>query len=145
MTAPDTETIEGMVESSMLHQARKFAASYGGQGRFWQRPYAETRPRIASAVAPVWFTAYPASIVTRPGESVLATLGDQQLWSALSSIGVRGIHTGPTKRAGGWRNGQYTPTIDGNFDRIGFDIDRPSAPPRSSSPSRAWPPPTTRS
>ncbi|KQQ79768.1 maltose alpha-D-glucosyltransferase [Aureimonas sp. Leaf324] len=123
MSAPDTATVDQMVETSMLHQARRFAESYGGQGRFWQRPYAETRPRIASAVAPVWFTAYPASIVTRPGETVLATLGDQQLWSALSSIGVRGIHTGPTKRAGGWRDGAYTPTIDGNFDRISFDID----------------------
>ncbi|WP_182086192.1 maltose alpha-D-glucosyltransferase [Aureimonas sp. ME7] len=123
MSAPQGDTVDHMVETSMLHQARKFAAAYGGQGRFWQRPYAETRPRIASAVAPVWFTAYPASIVTRDGESVLKTLGDQNLWSALSSIGVRGIHTGPTKRAGGWREGTFTPTIDGNFDRISFDID----------------------
>ncbi|MBB3948818.1 maltose alpha-D-glucosyltransferase [Aureimonas jatrophae] len=123
MAADPTETVEDLVAKSMLHQARLFAESYGGQGRLWQRPYAETRPRVASAIASVWFTAYPSSVITRSGDSVLKTLGDPQLWSALSSIGVRGIHTGPMKRAGGYRDGIYTPTIDGNFDRIGFEID----------------------
>ncbi|WP_019996199.1 maltose alpha-D-glucosyltransferase [Aureimonas ureilytica] len=123
MSMPMNETIESLVEMSMLRQAKMAAEKYGGQGRLWQRPYAETRPRVASAVAPVWFTAYPPSIVTRDGQSVLSTLGDQRLWSALSSIGVRGIHTGPMKRAGGYKEGRYSPTIDGNFDRISFDID----------------------
>lgn len=123
MTVPSPETVQQLVSLSMLDQARRFAESYGGQGRLWQQPYAETRPRVASAIAPVWFTAYPPSVITRPGESVLKTLADQQLWQALSSIGVRGIHTGPMKRAGGLRDGVYTPTVDGNFDRIGFDID----------------------
>ncbi|WP_062014517.1 maltose alpha-D-glucosyltransferase [Aureimonas sp. AU4] len=123
MAADPSETVEDLVAKSMLHQARLFAESYGGQGRLWQRPYAETRPRVASAIASVWFTAYPSSVITRSGDSVLKTLGDPQLWSALSSIGVRGIHTGPMKRAGGYRDGTYTPTIDGNFDRIGFEID----------------------
>ena len=122
-TASGTQSVEDLIALSMLHQARKFAETYGGQGRLWQRPYAETRPRVASAIAPVWFTAYPASVITRPGESVLKTLGDPLLWSALSSIGVRGIHTGPMKRSGGLKEGVYTPTIDGNFDRIGFEID----------------------
>lgn len=123
MSADKPETVEDLVSLSMLHQARSLAEAYGGQGRLWQRPYAETRPRVASAVAPVWFTAYPAAVITRSGDSVLKTLGDPHLWTALSSIGVRGIHTGPMKRAGGLRDGVYTPTIDGNFDRIGFDID----------------------
>jgi trehalose synthase len=123
MTKPTPETVDSLVEMSMLHQARTRAETYGGKGRFWQRPYAETRPRIASAVAPVWFTAYPGAIITREGDSVLKTLGDARLWSALSSIGVRGIHTGPMKRAGGWKDGAYTPTVDGNFDRIGWDLD----------------------
>ncbi|KAB0679605.1 maltose alpha-D-glucosyltransferase [Aureimonas leprariae] len=123
MTAPAAETIDELVGMSMFHQAKVHAATYGGQGRFWQRPFAETRPRVASAVAPVWFTAYPASIITGQGNSVLKVLGDRKLWSALSSIGVRGIHTGPTKRSGGWKDGVFTPTVDGNFDRIGFDVD----------------------
>ncbi len=89
----------------------------------WQQPYAEARPRAASALASVWFTAYPASVVTRPDESVLQALGDPHLWTALSAIGVQGVHTGPMKRSGGIRGRDYTPTIDGNFDRISFDID----------------------
>lgn len=120
---PDPETVKALVEQSMLHQARALAAQYGGQGRFWKRPYAECRPLAASAVAPVWITTYPASIITRKGESVLQTLADAQLWQALSSIGIRAIHTGPTKRAGSYRDGKYSPTIDGNFDRISFDTD----------------------
>jgi trehalose synthase len=117
------ETVEELVAASMLHQARRLAEGYGGQGRFWKRPYAETRPLAASAIAPVWVTTYPPSIITRPGESVLKTLGDPQLWQALSQIGIRAIHLGPTKRGGGIRDGRYTPTIDGNFDRISFDTD----------------------
>ena len=107
----------------MLRQARALARTYGGQGRFWKRPYAAARPLAASAIAPVWVTTYPASIITPEGKSVLGTLGDPELWHVLSLIGVRAIHTGPTKRAGGYRDGRYTPTIDGNFDRIGFDTD----------------------
>jgi len=123
MTLPSSESIEELVALSMLQQARKFAEAYGGQARLWQRPYAEARPRVASSIASVWMTAYPPSVIPLPGESVLKTLGDAQLWSALSAIGVRGIHTGPMKRAGGMKDGVYSPTIDGNFDRISFDID----------------------
>ena len=107
----------------MLHNAKKLAVGYGGQGRMWQQPFAEARPRAASALASVWFTAYPAAIVTREGESVLKTLGDPHLWAALSAIGVLGVHTGPMKRSGGVRGRDYTPTIDGSFDRISFGID----------------------
>jgi trehalose synthase len=123
MTQPDTEYVEWLVEQSMLHNAKKFATRYAGQARLWQQPYAETRPRAASAQASVWFTAYPAAIVTRDGESVLQTLGSDQLWSALSAIGIQGVHTGPMKLAGGMRGREVTPSIDGNFDRISFAID----------------------
>lgn len=123
MTPPDTEYIDWLVEQSMLDNAKKLATRYAGQSRLWQQPYAETQPRAASALASVWFTAYPAAIVTRPGESVLQTLGDVQLWKALSAIGVQGVHTGPMKRAGGLQGRDVTPTIDGNFDRISFAID----------------------
>lgn len=122
MADKSAKTVDDLVAMSMLHQAREFAQAYGGQSRMWQRPYAEAQPRTASAIASVWFTAYPPSVITQPNESVLKTLGDATLWSALSSIGVRAIHTGPMKRSGGLKDGAFTPTIDGNFDRIGFDI-----------------------
>ncbi|HEU4679925.1 MAG TPA: maltose alpha-D-glucosyltransferase, partial [Terrimicrobiaceae bacterium] len=123
MTQPNDEYVGWLVERSMLHNAKKLALRYGGQGRMWQQPFAEARPRAASALASVWFTAYPAAIITRPGESVLRTLADPDLWAALSTIGIQGIHNGPMKRSGGIRGNDYTPTIDGNFDRISFDID----------------------
>ena len=123
MDRPDPNYVDWLVEQSMLNNARKIARRYAGQGRFWRNPYAEARPRAASALASVWFTAYPAAIITREGDSVLATLGNPELWHSLASIGVQGVHTGPMKEAGGIRDGVKTPTVDGNFDRISFDID----------------------
>lgn len=126
MSKPSTELIETLVQQSMLHQAQLRANSYHGQGRLWQHPYAKTQARAATSLASVWFTAYPAAIITRPGESVLQTLGDAQLWQALQTIGIQGIHTGPMKVAGGLSGSDYqqlTPTIDGNFDRISLEID----------------------
>ncbi|WP_459202859.1 maltose alpha-D-glucosyltransferase [Pseudomonas fragariae (ex Marin et al. 2024)] len=123
MTIPDKQYVEWLVEQSMLNAARQRAKTYSGQGRLWQRPFALARPRDASAIASVWFTAYPASIVTREGGSVLEALGDETLWHALSEIGIQGIHNGPLKLSGGLQGCERTPSIDGNFDRISFGID----------------------
>lgn len=107
----------------MLHQAEAAARRYSGHGEMWRHPYANPQPRAASAMSSVWFTAYPASTITRPGDSVLKTLGDAELWKIFHDIGIKGMHTGPMKRAGGIRGREYTPTIDGNFDRISSEID----------------------
>ncbi|MGQ4275083.1 maltose alpha-D-glucosyltransferase [Terrihabitans sp. B22-R8] len=123
MSRPDAEYVDWLLGQSMLGHAKMCATRYSGHARQWQRPYAETRPRAASAMASVWFTAYPAAIITREGESVLKTLGDQALWQSLAAIGIQGIHTGPTKRSGGIDGRDFTPTVDGNFDRISFDIE----------------------
>ncbi len=123
MTAAEKNHVDWLVGQSMLFAARQRAKLYSGQGRLWQQPYAQTRPRDASALASVWFTAYPASIVTREDGTVLEALGDQTLWHALSRIGIQGIHNGPLKKSGGLRGTRHTSTIDGNFDRISFDID----------------------
>jgi trehalose synthase len=126
-TAPEAvsgETdIRWLVEHSMLHQADLAAQRYSGQGQLWQHPYAVPQPRAASALASVWFTAYPPSQITGPGESVLESLGDPELWRVFRDIGIGGMHTGPMKRAGGLRGREYTPTVDGNFDRISSEID----------------------
>ena len=123
MTAADKDHVQWLVEQSMLNAARQRAKLYSGQGRLWQQPYAHTRPRDACALASVWFTAYPASIVTRENGTVLEAPGDEALWHALSKIGIQGIHNGPLERSGGLSGTQHTPTNDGNFDRISFDID----------------------
>jgi trehalose synthase len=119
----DKEYVQWLVGESMLHTAKANARKYAGQSRQWQRPYAQSRPRAATAIASVWFTAYPGSIMTAEGKSVLATLGDPALWRALAALGIQGIHTGPTKRSGGLKGREFTPTIDGNFDRSGLDTD----------------------
>jgi trehalose synthase len=123
MTTPDKQYVEWLVEESMLNAAKQRAKLYGGQGRLWQRPYAQARPRDASAIGSVWFTAYPASIITREGGSVLEALADETLWHALSEVGIQGIHNGPLKASGGLKGRERTPSIDGNFDRISFEVD----------------------
>ncbi|TLY67654.1 MAG: maltose alpha-D-glucosyltransferase, partial [Gammaproteobacteria bacterium] len=106
--------IHWLEERSMLQQARVLARHYSGQ----------PQPHAAVARASVWFTAYPAStIAASPGTSVISTLAEERLWSAFQAIGIQGIHTGPMKRSGGVRDLGYTPSIDGNFDRISFEID----------------------
>lgn len=117
------DDVSWLLEQSMLHHARKQASGYSGRARLWQLPYGEARPRDATALASVWLTAYPAAIITRTGQSVLQTLGDPQLWEALFAIGIQGVHTGPMKLSGALQGREQTPTIDGNFDRIGLSID----------------------
>ena len=115
---------EWLEERSMLHQAQALAQRYAGNSAQWQRPYGVPQPRAASERASVWFTAYPASVIAAaPGASVLSTLADERLWSAFQAIGIQGVHTGPMKRSGGINGRVYTPSVDGNFDRISFDID----------------------
>ncbi|MDE1164014.1 MAG: maltose alpha-D-glucosyltransferase [Pseudomonas sp.] len=123
MTTPDKDYIQWLVDQSMLNAAKQRAKTYSGQARLWQRPFAEARPRDATAIASVWFTAYPASIITREGGSVLEALGDEKLWHALSEVGIQGIHNGPLKLSGGLQGRKRTPSVDGNFDRMSFDID----------------------
>jgi trehalose synthase len=88
----------------------------------WRNPYARPDARRAIATSDVWFTAYPISLITCPGQSFLAALGDDALWSAFERIGITAIHTGPVKSAGGIVGGE-TPSVDGHFDRISTAID----------------------
>ena len=108
---------------SMLGDANAIARQFSGQGSMFQNPFANPDPRAAIARASVWFTAYPISVIGRPGCSFLATLGDSELWEAFQHIGIQGLHTGPVKRAGGIRGWSPTPSVDGHFDRISTQID----------------------
>ncbi len=119
----DTGYIAWLVQHSMLEAARQLALRHSGQGTQWRKPYAAAQPRAAAATASVWFTAYPPSIITAEGASVLQALGDEPLWQAFADIGIQGLHTGPMKRAGGLSGRTYTPTIDGYFDRIELAIE----------------------
>jgi trehalose synthase len=121
--ASDASYIRWLEERSMLRGADALARRYSGSAELWRHPYGRPQPRAASALASVWFTAYPASTITPPGASVLRTLGDARLWRAFEAIGIHAVHTGPLKRAGGLEGRAFTPTVDGSFDRISFEID----------------------
>ncbi|HYN29343.1 MAG TPA: maltose alpha-D-glucosyltransferase [Dermatophilaceae bacterium] len=121
--ADNPRYVEWLEKQSMLWDAHVLARQVSGRGGMWQNPFGQPDPRAAVEVAPAWFTAYPLSFMTRPGESFLAGLGDPDLWEALSAIGIRAVHTGPVKRAGGIRGWDYTPSVDGHFDRISMEID----------------------
>ena len=115
--------VEWLRQQSMLHDANVIAGQFSGQGSMFQNPFANPDPRAAIETASVWFTAYPISVMGRPGCSFLATLGDLELWETFQRIGIQGLHTGPVKRAGGIRGWSPTPSVDGHFDRISTQID----------------------
>ena len=110
-------------QESMLNDANVIARQFIGRGSMFQNPFARPDPRAAIETASVWFTAYPISVIGKPGRSFLATLGDPELWKAFQRIGIQGLHTGPVKRAGGIRGWSPTPSVDGHFDRISTQID----------------------
>lgn len=119
----EDEETRFLLAHAMLARAETVGRAHAGTGAMWKRPYARPDPRGASALASVWFTAYPASTLAPQGRSVLATLGDPALWKVFRDLGIKGMHTGPMKRSGGITGRAYTPTVDGNFDRIESAID----------------------
>src|ERR1700693_4151121 len=123
-SAEATAYIHWLEKRPLLPQAAVVGPHSWGTETQWQHPHGKPQPRAAVSRASVWFTAYPAStIAASPGISVLATLADERLWRAFQTIGIQGIHTVPMKRSGGVHDLAYTPSIDGNFDRISFEID----------------------
>jgi trehalose synthase len=115
--------VRWLVNESMLEDAKAFATQFSGQASMWQNPFANPDPRAAIEKTSVWFTAYPISMITKPGTSFLGTLGDDDLWAAFEAIGIDGVHTGPVKKAGGLVGWDPTPSVDGHFDRISTQID----------------------
>lgn len=115
--------VSWLLSQSMLADANEISQQFSGQGSMWQNPFATPNPRAAVDTASVWFTAYPLSLITGPGESFLKSMADERLWKAFAEIGIEAVHTGPVKRAGGISGWEYTPSVDGHFDRISTQID----------------------
>ncbi|MGE2713150.1 maltose alpha-D-glucosyltransferase [Mycolicibacterium litorale] len=122
-SADNPAYVSWLLSQSMLADANQISQQFSGQGSMWQNPYATPSPRGAVETASVWFTAYPLSLITRPNESFLKALADDDMWKAFADIGIEAIHTGPVKRAGGIAGWQTTPSVDGHFDRISTEID----------------------
>ena len=121
--ASNPSYVEWLKRQSMLGDAEVLARGLSGQPSMWRNSYARPDPRRAIRTASVWFTAYPISLITRPGQSYLGALGSEALWEAFESIGINAIHTGPVKEAGGITGWGQTATVDGHFDRISTQID----------------------
>ena len=122
-TATNTAYTHWLEKKSMLYNARKQALRHTGKGAMWQKPYGQARPRSAVAKASVWYTAYPISTITKPKQSILSVLGDENLWQLFEQVGIQGLHTGPMKQGGGINGWSYTPSIDGHYDRISNQIE----------------------
>jgi trehalose synthase len=115
--------IEWLKKQSMLYNAPIVSEAVSGHGVQWRHSYGRPQTKEVVTAAPVWVLGYAGSMITRPDESVLELWGDEGLWQAFSEIGIRLLHTGPVKEAGGISGYKHTPTIDGWFDRISYDID----------------------
>ena len=122
-TSEDKDYVRWLKQESMLANASAIAGQFSGVGEVWQSPFAIPNPAAAMGKSSVWFTAYPISMIPKPGHSFLSTLADQELWDAFEAIGIRAVHTGPLKRAGGIFGREMTPSVDGHFDRISTQID----------------------
>jgi trehalose synthase len=115
--------VSWLEEKSMLADASRISGQFSGVADVWQSPFATPDPSAAMEKSSVWFTAYPISMIPKSGHSFLSTLADQELWDAFEAIGIRAVHTGPLKRAGGIFGREMTPSVDGHFDRISTQID----------------------
>jgi trehalose synthase len=122
-TSEREDYVSWLRQNSMLADASKISGQFSGIADVWQSPFATPNPSAAMAKSSVWFTAYPISMIPRPGQSFLSTLGDEQLWRVFEAIGINAVHTGPLKRAGGIFGRELTPSVDGHFDRISTQID----------------------
>src|SRR5215207_3369701 len=111
----DEDYVSWLRQESMLADASRIAGQFSGIGSVWQSPYATPNPGAATGKSSVWFTAYPMSMITKPGCSLLGTFADEDLWRTFAAIGITAMHTGPLKRAGGVLGREMTPSIDGHF------------------------------
>ena len=115
--------IKWLEQQSMLFNASKLDKLLAVNKTQWQGSYAFPCPLKVLNKSSVWFTAYPSAMIGKDGQSTLQTLGDPDLWQVFQEIGISGMHTGPVKKSGGITGWKYTPSVDGWFDRITYDVD----------------------
>jgi trehalose synthase len=118
---PDPDYINFLEQNSMLFQADQEADKISGMGMQWGNDFGKPESTQLVQQASVWLLYYPGSVITKQGVSVIGTWADPQFWAASHEVGIELLHTNPTERAGGIRDREFTPTIDGWFDRISLD------------------------
>jgi trehalose synthase len=118
---PAPEYIQFLEEQSMLFQADQVADRISGMGIQWREDFGTPEGTALVQTASVWLLFYPGSVITKEGTSVVGTWADPEFWAANRDVGIDLLHTNPTQGAGGIRDRELTPTIDGWFDRISLD------------------------
>ena len=68
-TGTNPTYVSWLLSQSMLADANTISRQFSGQGSMWQNPFANPDPRAAIEKTSVWFTAYPISMITKPGSS----------------------------------------------------------------------------
>lgn len=116
--------IDWLEAQSMFHQTSDVLSTLDRNWLQWKHPYAKPQPQEAVKSASVWVLGYAGAMITRQGESVIASWGDPELWDIFQELGIELLHTGPVNVAGGIRECHRTPSIDGWFDPISLDIDQ---------------------
>jgi maltose alpha-D-glucosyltransferase/alpha-amylase len=116
--------LEFLEKNSMLFQANLVADPISGEGTQWRKEFGTPKPAEARDLASVWLFRYPLSTIPMEGSSssVVSTWGDKEFWAAAGDLGVKLLRTNPVQRAGGIVEKEFTPTVDGFFDRIGYTI-----------------------
>jgi len=126
ITGPLANLVKELTQRSMLHEARALIYKQRNDGREWRTPYGENQARdlIERDKGDVWLDLYPASVVPKPGESVMNTMGDEELWKHLKDLGISVVHLNPVRRSGGITTDlQWTPTTDGGYDRVSLQVE----------------------
>lgn len=116
------EYISFLEENSMLYQANLIADPLLDSGVPWRETFGAPKPAEARAMASVWLFRYPLSTIPKDDSSVISTWADPDFWAAAGDVGVQLLRTNPVQRSGGIEDREFTPTVDGFFDRIGFTI-----------------------
>ena len=116
------EYIQFLEQNSMLYQANLVADPISGNAVQWQEEFGLPKPEQLRELAPVWMLRYPLSTIPEDGKSVVGTWADPEFWAATNEVGIKMLRTNPVQRSGGLVGREFTPTIDGFFDRIGYIV-----------------------
>jgi hypothetical protein len=110
--------IDFYVPKSMLQNARDVATGVTGRVVQWSGPYMRPQPNFFRQLAGELVSVYPRAVLPANGESVFATLGDEELWKAMQDIGITLMHPVAFEQAGQVTGREVGPSVDGGFDRI---------------------------
>ena len=123
LNASNPDYVTWLKNQSMLLNAQKILAKYIGKKDEWQHEFSFPITDKILEKYPVMYTAYPDSTLTTEGQNFLEYYSLPEIWKVFDEIGIKILHTCPIKKSGGLDGYNYTPTIDGYFDRIELEVE----------------------